>query len=240
MEITFLGTRGYIDHRTKKHYRHTSTLITNRGKKIMIDCGLDWQKRVWQIKPDAIILTHAHPDHALGLKNGAPCPVYATRATWRLINNYLIAEGLRHTIFLTKAFTLFGVKFQAIANVHSIIAPAVSLRIIAHKKIIFYAGDVAYLPRTKKVLKNSDLYIGDGSTINQPLIRKRDGTIYGHATLSAQLTWCQKAGINRAIITHCGSQIVAHPRTGKKRIDELAIKKNVAVTIAYDGLTILL
>lgn len=44
MQITFLGTRGYIDSRTRKHYRHTSTLIEYRGKRVMIDCGLDWTK----------------------------------------------------------------------------------------------------------------------------------------------------------------------------------------------------
>ena len=35
----------------------------------MIDCGLDWLGKFEKLQPDAIVLTHAHPDHAWGLKN---------------------------------------------------------------------------------------------------------------------------------------------------------------------------
>ena len=48
----------------------------------MLDCGADWLGRVVRLRPSAIVLTHAHPDHAAGLTDGAPCPVYATAETW--------------------------------------------------------------------------------------------------------------------------------------------------------------
>lgn len=48
----------------------------------MLDCGADWLGRVARLRPSAIVLTHAHPDHAAGLADGAPCPVYATAETW--------------------------------------------------------------------------------------------------------------------------------------------------------------
>ena len=150
MCIMFLGTRGYIDVRTKKHYRHTATLITYRNKKIMIDCGEDWVKKVWQIKPDAIVLTHAHPDHAWGLKNGSPCPVYATVTTWKLINNFLIPENLRKKLFITKPNIICGINFKPIKIMHSLKAPAVSFLITVNKKNIFYSGDIAYIPNSKK------------------------------------------------------------------------------------------
>jgi Cft2 family RNA processing exonuclease len=34
----------------------------------MIDCGADWLKGVVNLRPNAIFLTHAHSDHASGLK----------------------------------------------------------------------------------------------------------------------------------------------------------------------------
>ena len=239
MKITFLGTKGYIESRTKHHYRHTSTLITYRHKKIMIDCGLDWLKKVWTIKPDAIILTHAHPDHAWGLKEGSPCPVYATRTTWKLIKDYLILENQRKTIYCSKPLTIFGITFQAIKNEHSLIAPGVCYKISNRKTIVFYAGDVVYIPNTKRALKGSQLYIGDGSTITQPLVRKKDGHIYGHATIGTQLTWCKKAKVPWAIFTHCGSQIVDHDgRTVAAKIRELGKKRGVKAEIAHDGMTI--
>ncbi len=49
MKLTFLGTRGEIEARTLERQR-----------------------------PAAIVVIHAHPDHAWGLRDGAPCPVWAT------------------------------------------------------------------------------------------------------------------------------------------------------------------
>src|SRR3990170_2465718 len=74
MTLTFLGTRGEIDVRTRRHRRHTSTLVSNRGSRVTIDCGSDWLLEVHCLAPDAIVVTHAHPDHVDGLRNGSPCP----------------------------------------------------------------------------------------------------------------------------------------------------------------------
>ena len=56
-----------------------------------------------------------------------------------------------------------------------------------------------------------------------------------------QLAWCRKEGVPRAIITHCGSEIV----TGDER--ELLAKLRAMVTepglearIAYDGMKLIL
>src|ERR671923_2745656 len=78
MKLIFLGTRGEIEARSKRHRMHSSLLVTNGRSRVMIDCGRDWTSRVRRLAPDAIILTHAHPDRADGLKNGPPCPVFAT------------------------------------------------------------------------------------------------------------------------------------------------------------------
>ena len=64
MTLTFLGTRGEIDARTRKHRMQTSLLVRHRRTRIMIDCGEDWSGRLGTVKPNAIVVTHAHPDHA--------------------------------------------------------------------------------------------------------------------------------------------------------------------------------
>jgi ribonuclease BN (tRNA processing enzyme) len=65
IELTFLGTRGEIGVRSRQHQRHSALLIEYEGKRIMIDCGADWLDRLGAVAPTAIVLTHAHSDHAI-------------------------------------------------------------------------------------------------------------------------------------------------------------------------------
>lgn len=88
MKLTFLGTRGNIDVRSEVHHMHSALLVEYYGERVMVDCGEDWGCKIDEIGPDAIVLTHAHPDHAGGLKDGAPCPVYATEESWEDIDTY--------------------------------------------------------------------------------------------------------------------------------------------------------
>src|SRR5438128_7666093 len=92
MTLTFLGTRGEIEARTRRHRKHSSLLISGEGRSIMVDCGLDWLNAVKRLRPDAIFLTHAHADHAAGLRNGAPCEVIATSETWQRLSRYPVGH----------------------------------------------------------------------------------------------------------------------------------------------------
>src|SRR5213080_757052 len=132
MKLTFLGTRGEIEARTRRHRMHTSLLVSYRGKKVMIDCGFDWLGKFERLHPDAIVLTHAHPDHAWGLRNGAPCPVYATQKTWDALHGFAIAD--RKIIHERRSIVIDGIRFEAFAVEHSILAPAVGYRITAAGK----------------------------------------------------------------------------------------------------------
>lgn len=240
MKITFLGTRGYIDIRSKWHYRHTSTLIEFKGKKVMIDCGLDWLGKIDQIKPHAIILTHAHPDHAWGLKNGAPCPVYPTCASWhdKKLKIFPIQEKI--TLHNRQKINIAGIAFEVFNEVHSLLCPGVGYRVTAGNVSIYYSGDLISINQRHDALKNVRLYIGDGATIVRPLVRRKDDKIFGHTTVRAQLGWCQKENISHAIITHCGSQIVGNRKSAEQKIRLLGKERNVNVRIAYDGMKIVL
>jgi len=235
MKLTFLGTRGEIDVRTRRHRMHTSLLVSYRGANVMIDAGLDWLGKLKRVSPSSIVLTHAHPDHAWGLKRGAPCPVYATEKTLQELSHYPIKD--RHTIKERTSAKICGITFEAFPVEHSILSPAVGFRVSAGRARIFYAPDLIFIHERSAALKEVQIYIGDGATVTRSFIRKRGKALIGHSPVRTQLTWCEKEGVPRAIITHCGSEIV----TGAEReicakMQAMATERGVDVRIAYDGM----
>jgi phosphoribosyl 1,2-cyclic phosphodiesterase len=235
IELTFLGTRGELKIRSHRHRRHSSLLVHHGDTYTMIDCGADWLGRLRAIAPTAILLTHAHSDHAAGLAEGAPCPVYATKKTLDLLHRYPIHA--RHTLVPRKSITIGGVEFEAFPVQHSIRAPAVGYRGSTGNRSFFYLPDVAKLRDVSAALGGVDIYIGDGATMRRSMVREKNGTLIGHAPITTQLGWCEKAGVRRAIFTHCGSPIVrGDSRQVEKIVRRLGLERGVDARIAYDGL----
>jgi phosphoribosyl 1,2-cyclic phosphodiesterase len=235
MKLTFVGTRGEIETRTRRHRMHTSLLVSYRGADVMIDCGLDWLGKVERLRPSAIVLTHAHPDHAWGLRNGAPCPVHAPQKTWRTLKNYAVND--RRLIKERTPTKICGITFEAFPVEHSILAPAVGYRVSAGGGRIFYAPDLVFIHERADALKDVQMYIGDGATLTRSFIRRRGKALIGHAPVRTQLTWCGKEGVRRAIITHCGSEIVTgDERKISAQLRVIAAERHVEVRIAYDGM----
>ena len=206
VKLTFLGTRGEIKARTSRHHMHTSLRVSYRGSEVMVDCGADWLGQLDDLRPEAVFVTHAHPDHAWGLKEGAPCPVHATKEAWQLLEGYEIKD--RWVVEHRRATEIEGMVFEAFPVEHSTRAPAVGYRISAGKVPIFYAPDVVYVHDRREALSRARLYVGDGATVTRSLVRKRNDALIGHAPIRTQLTWCQKEGVPRGIFTHCGSGLV--------------------------------
>jgi phosphoribosyl 1,2-cyclic phosphodiesterase len=235
VNLTFLGTRGEIDARTRRHRMHTSLLVSHRGARVMIDCGLDWLGKLKRVDPSAILLTHAHPDHAWGLKRGAPCPVYAPEKTWQELQHYPIKE--RRLIKERTPTKIYGITFEAFTVEHSIRSPAVGYRVSAGRACIFYAPDLIFIHERSAALKGVQIYIGDGATVTRSFVRRRGKALIGHSPVRTQLTWCEKEGVHRAIITHCGSEIVSgDERQMSTKLRAIAAERHVEVRIAYDGM----
>jgi phosphoribosyl 1,2-cyclic phosphodiesterase len=239
MKVSFLGTRGYIKPESIRHRMHTSTLVAYRRKKIMIDCGEVWLGRFACLKPHAIVITHAHPDHAFGLKAGAPCPVYASAEAWEGMKNFPIQKDFRKVLEPRRPEKIEGITFEAFPVIHSVLAPAVGYRISAGKIVLFYVPDVAWIPQRSQAFSNIRVYIGDGASLARPLIRyeKRSGQLIGHASIDTQLGWCRREGVRWMIVTHCGSAIVrGDERRVQATLHTLGRKYGVKIQIAHDGM----
>jgi phosphoribosyl 1,2-cyclic phosphodiesterase len=236
MTLTFLGTRGNIDVSTRRHRRHTSTLVSHRRTRIMIDCGADWLGHIDRVAPDAVVLTHAHPDHIDGLRHGAPCPVHAPTAVVRAVGGWPLEE--LHSLEPGVPTDIGAVRLEAVSVEHSVNAPAVAYRVTAGAVTIFYVPDVFRIPDPDEALRGITLYVGDGATVNRPIVRldRRTGQPVGHASIATQLEWCARAGVARAVFTHCGRAIVAGPADIEAQVSALGRMRHVDTRVAWDGL----
>ncbi len=246
MKLTFMGTRGNIEARTPGHRMHSSMKVSYYDVEVIIDCGEDWLGRVDKWRADGIVVTHAHPDHAFGLRDGAPCPVFATEAAWDAMDDFAIEE--RRTMPERIPVDIGGdsrsrrLAFEAFPVLHSTRAPAVGYRVTAGRVAIFYVPDVAWIEDREAALSGIRLYVGDGATVRRSMVRKPGDVVIGHAPIQRQLTWCEKLDVRRAIFTHLGSEIVEGDEEEVRRgVEALAEERSAAhVEIAHDGLEVIL
>lgn len=234
IKLTFLGTRGNTKVRSAAHRMHSSLLVRAGSKRIMIDCGGDWLGRLGTIAPDAILITHAHSDHSLGLKDGAPCPVYATAESWRCLERMPVEH--RELVGPGTAFAIGPLEFVAVPVIHSPVAPAVAYRVKPGGASFFYVPDVFELPDSLEVLSGIDLYIGDGARLEHPIKRGQGSRVFGHASVREQMSWCAQAGISRAVFTHCGTPIIrAGEIEAANALNALARQFAIEANFARDG-----
>ncbi len=235
MLLTFVGTRANISKKNQRHQRHSALLVSDADTRILIDCGADWLGRFKALQPDAIVLTHGHPDHAYGLAGGATCPVYATEDTWPMLAAYPIA--VRRIMPLRTPTDLGGIAFEAFPVEHSLRAPAVGYRIGIGGRSAFYVPDVAAIRDEQAALRGVDVYLGDGASVTRPILRRGEGGLIGHAPIRSQLDWCRAQRVMRALFTHCGLQIVGgDERVLGALVRRLGRDRGVKARIAHDGM----
>ena len=134
-----------------------------------------------------------------------------------------------------------GIGFEAFPVEHSIRSPAVGYRISAGRVDVFYAPDLVYIPERAEALRGVKAYVGDGATPKQSFVRRQGDALVGHAPVFTQLGWCGKEGVPRAVITHCGSQIVEGDEAAiEARMRAWGRERGVEVTLAFDGMELVL
>jgi RpiB/LacA/LacB family sugar-phosphate isomerase len=150
----------------------------------MLDCGLDWLGALGRVRPHAVVVTHAHPDHAAGLREGAPCPVHATEEAWHGMRRYPIDD--RELIQPGRRFSIRSLGLEAFPLEHSLLAPAVGFRLAAGRVAIFYAPDVVAIAERSQALTGIDMYVGDGASVTRAIVRRRGDALIGHAPIREQ------------------------------------------------------
>lgn len=106
------------------------TFIEAQGIRILIDCGLsgrETEKRLTSLGVsadtlDAIIVTHEHSDHIMGLATVSKrykIPIYSNKATGKQLK-----RGYAHETFVTgETFSVEGLEIESFSIVHDAIDP---------------------------------------------------------------------------------------------------------------------
>lgn len=208
MRLRFFGTKGYVEAKSRSHSGHSAFTVEAAGFRLLCDFGENRKGRLAAIAPDAIFVSHGHPDHAWGLAEGASIPVLASEATHRLLAEYPIPRR----VILEPEQSVFSGPFRltAFPVVHSIRCPGIAARIETPEGTLVYSGDVVAFEgagASERALAGADVYVGDGSTLTASLVRRHpSGVLVGHTTVRAQLAWLARAGVSRAIFSHFGEE----------------------------------
>ncbi len=240
MIIEFPGTKGEIEESSTKHKYHSSLIVRYKCTNILIDFGMKYNpKLINEIKKfDFILITHAHPDHyiwTLKQEDTINVPVYLTRDTLDYSKN---KPGNYRIIETGRKYNLKDLEISAHKVMHSLNCPAVGYKIRGDRTII-YAPDILDFEEDKRaILKDIDLLVADGSSLNINMVRRKNNRLFGHTRIKTIIGWCKKYGISKLVITHCGKQIVT--MDGKELADRLKqySEGKVDVVMAYDGYSI--
>jgi ribonuclease BN (tRNA processing enzyme) len=240
MRLHFYGTKGYVEEESAEHSGHSAFTIIAGGFRLLCDFGENRAGILRRIHPDAILVSHAHPDHAWGLKEGTDVPVYASEVTHEITKDLAIER--REVLQPRRAARIGPFRVTTYPVVHSIRCPCVASRIQTPEGTLVYSGDIVAFEDPGEALAGADAYLGDGSTLKGSLVRRHSsGVLIGHTTVRAQLGWLARSAVPRAVFSHFGKGPIEMGEPAlEAALAELAAEKapDCRVTAACDGLTV--
>ncbi len=216
-----------------------SILIRYDGHAVLIDTTPDFRQQALRAKIDrldAILFTHSHADHIMGLDDVRPfnfrqremIPIFAAEETLNAIKTsfrYVFADSnglqtaipkLKPTVLTGEPFDIFGLRFAPIP--------------VTHGKATIYGfrfGDAAYLTDHSDIPESSlDLLRGLDVLFLDALRYKPHPT---HSTVQRSLEYVEMLKPRRAYFTHICHDLHHRPAEGQLPAN---------VRLAYDGLDI--
>ena len=227
-KLVFLGTKGEIEEIAEKHQYHSSLLLISEEFRLLIDFGKLHPYKLEEIKPDVLLITHAHPDHYNWLEEeiNTEVSVYLTKETL----NYGKFKPSNYKIILpNNRFRLGPLEIYPYRVMHSIRCPAIGFKISTlENKIIIYNPDLVDIINKDEVLTGIDYYIGDGSSLKANLVRRKGNQFFGHTRITTQINWCKKYNIDNIIFTHLGKETMEKEKEFQESHPE--------IILAYDGM----
>lgn len=226
----------------------TSAMVSDGTTRIVIDCGPDFRYQMLRqgVKDiDAILLTHQHTDHIIGLDDvrafnyfcSKEIPIYATAVVQEVVRknfDYAFAErrypGVPEMSLHTVGQEPFEVGTLLITPIYGLHyrLPVVGYRIAT--KLSGESGEVAYLTDFNHIEEGEIEKMRGVDTLVVNALRHEQHI--SHFTLGEALEVAAKVGARQSWLTHMSHQIGLHAEEEPKLPE--------GVHFAYDGLELTL
>ncbi len=205
MKLTFLGTGSAWSvpemgcdcviceaMRKRGEYRTRTSLYLEARERILIDCGPDIARQ-WAANGlqgvDAVVITHEHGDHYLGLDElealrrssdparWQPIPVYATEEAWETIEQrfaYLLGKALERRV-AHPGKPLGGLKTRIVPfkTFHGPVAKgSVGCVVGEGRKKLLYTSDLVHVEDGGRLLREPQALIIQTNWLNEPQVNR--------------------------------------------------------------------
>lgn len=207
---------------------------------VIIDTGPDFREQALKTRLkhiDAVLYTHSHADHIMGLDDlrplsfvsvraGGPIPLYASRDTAAVLERVFDYHFSSESTYPTRA----RVRIQPLADrvrVHEAEFICVPVRHGEMDIAGFRFGDAAYLTDVSEIPESSFDLLENLETLVLPSLRHHPHP--SHATVKQAVEWAQRIGARQTWLTHIAHEL-GHEETNRMLPPGIAL--------AYDGLEV--